>query len=67
MDIYYGSTYVGSWVNTNTGVPAMDHDLAPVTSQLMCPPDQALSIVVTDAASTNAVYLVLDILEVDKK
>jgi len=58
FDLYIDQTYLGTYYNTNTGVPAIDHDQMPVN--FIWPAGSRVRGIVRDAAATNPVYVKVD-------
>ncbi len=65
LDLYYGSTKIGSFKNTTAGaakVPLRD-DMQIVNSPYGCDPNERIRLVVTDNADTQIVMIKMEITE----
>lgn len=64
IGLYYGTQKIGQIVNNNTGLTLdFSSDLRTHSSQLVCPPAEALQAIVEDPPATNPIKLFLDVQE----
>lgn len=66
VDLFYGSTYVGTYYNTSAGaavVPLESKDLIPVAGNMVCEPGEPINVLVSDASGTNVLVITLEIEE----
>lgn len=65
VGLYYGSVKIGQIYNSNTGLTTdISADMKPHHSALVCMPEDALSAIIEDPASTNPIKLILDVAEI---
>lgn len=65
VGLYYGSVKIGQIYNSATGLAvSIADDMKPHHSALVCMPEDALSAIIEDPATTNPIKLVLDVAEI---
>lgn len=67
VDVFYGSTYIGTFFNTSGGaniIPLDSKDMMNLHSNYVCEPNEPINILVSKAAVTNAIMLTMEIDEV---
>ncbi len=66
VDLFYGSTYIGTFFNTSAGanlIPLDAKDLISVESEEVCLPGEPLNVLISDAGGTNVLVTTLEIEE----
>lgn len=65
VDLFYGSTKVGTFYNTTLGAvaPLEAKDLVPVAGTLLCDPGELINVLVNTASTTNPFVITLEIQE----
>lgn len=67
IDLYYGSTYMGTLFNTHAGanlMPLSDSDMLFVDQNTMLKPNEALHLLISDAGGTNVLVVTMEIEEI---
>lgn len=65
VDLFYGSTYVGTFFNTTAGavLPLEARDIVEVGGDLLLEPSEPLNILISDAGATTTLRVTLEIEE----
>jgi len=65
VDVFYGQTYIGTFFNTTSGAvgPVDAKDFMTLAPTKVCEPGEQLSVVISKSSATNAMTIVLDIVE----
>lgn len=68
VSIFYGTTKIAELKNSSTGLAIdTDKDLIPHNSNLFCASNDAISVIVDEAPSTNPIQLLLIISEIPSR
>lgn len=66
VDLFYGSTYIGTFYNTSGGanlIPLDSKDMVPVRSNMAMEANEPLNILISDAGATNVLVVSAEVQE----
>ncbi len=66
VDLFYGSSYIGTFFNTTGGanlIPLDAKDMVPVPTNMIMEPNEPLNVLISDAGAGNIIVVTMEVQE----